>query len=127
MLFAVTLLVLVALSVPVLVVMALRRWGLETAETERRLSSPQTPTVSYVVPEGQDPVFVRAALAHAGFDTMLHRSDCQRLIVGCAAGERDRVRETIENVERTGLDDREMPAGRVHFQDDPTQPPTTAT
>ncbi len=110
MLFAFTLFVLIALLLPVLFAMALRRWGLETAETERRLSSPQTPTVSYVVPEGQDPAFVRAALAHAGFETMLHRSDGQRLIVECDAAERDRVRETIEKVERKGPDGREIHA-----------------
>jgi len=119
MLFTVTLVVLVAMSLPVFLVLSLRRWGLERAETESRLHSPQAHIVSYLVPEGQDPAVVRAALGHAGFVTMMERGGDQRLVVECDAADRDRVREIIQHAERSGFDGEDMHLGHVRFEDDP--------
>lgn len=101
--------------VPVLVIASLRRWGLEEADTEDRLHSPRTHTVSYVVPPGQDPAVVRAALKHAGFVAVMDHGGDQRLLVECEAGQRNRAREVIEHA--GGL---EQPVSHVHFEDDPS-------
>jgi hypothetical protein len=100
--------------VPLLVIASLRRWGLEEADTDTRLHSPQTHTASYVVPPGQDPAVVRAALKHAGFVTVMeHGGD--HLLVECEVGQRNRAREVIEHAGGP-----EQPVSHAHFEDDPT-------
>jgi hypothetical protein len=98
--------------VPLIVVLALRQWGQQDAQTESRLLSPHTHTLSYVVPTGQDPAPLRAALGHEHFSTVLGRGDSGHcLIVECDERDRGRIREIIE---RTLLESR-----RVLFQDEP--------
>jgi hypothetical protein len=102
----------------VAVAMGLRRWTLDEARTEARLHSPETHTVAYAVPEGQDPVFVMAALKHAGFTVVEDLSEGQeRLLVQCAESDRGRVREVIEHVHRTAYDGAEV-AEHVSFEDE---------
>jgi hypothetical protein len=98
--------------VPALIVLALRQWGQQDARTESRLRSPHAHTLSYVVPRGQDPAPLRAALTHAHFTSVMGRGDAGHcLIVECDESARARVREIIE---RTLLDSRQ-----VIFQDEP--------
>ena len=81
--------------VPALVVLALRHWGQQDAQTETRLHSTQTHTVSYDVPSGQDPAPLRTALNHAHFSNALGHGDSGRsLIVECDEADRSRVRST---------------------------------
>jgi hypothetical protein len=87
--------------VPALIVLALRQWGQQDTQTETRLRSPDVHTLSYVVPGGQDPAPLRAALSHAHFTSVTGRGDAGR----------GKVREIIE---QTLLDSRQ-----VHFQDEP--------
>jgi hypothetical protein len=98
--------------VPALIVLALRQWGQQDTQTETRLRSPDVHTLSYVVPSGQDPAPLRAALSHAHFTSVTGRGDAGHcLIVECGEAERGKVREIIE---QTLLDSRQ-----VHFQDEP--------
>jgi hypothetical protein len=119
MVLIVTLLTLGALAFPVLFVLALRTWGKEKAETEKALLAPQAHTVSYVVPEGEDPTFVRVALSHAGFVSVLDRSGEQRLVVRCESGQRERVRAILEEVDHPSYDGHHDQAAHVHFVDEP--------
>jgi hypothetical protein len=98
--------------VPALVVLALRQWGQEDVRTEDRLRSPGAHTLSYVVPAGQDPAPLRAALGHEHFSTVLGRGDSGHcLIVECEESERGRVRQILEG---SLLESRQ-----VLFQDEP--------
>jgi hypothetical protein len=119
MVFMVTLLVIVALGLPVLVVLALRRWGTDQAATEQSLLSPDAHTVSYVVPEGEDPTFARAALAHAGFVSVLDRSGDQRLVVRCEPGQREQVRSILEQTDHPTVEHGLL--AHVPFDDEPVQ------
>ncbi|HET8560996.1 MAG TPA: hypothetical protein VFL69_10790 [Marmoricola sp.] len=119
MLFAVGILGLAVLAFPVFFIMTLRRWELDEARVEERLHAPDAHKVSYVVPEGQDPAILRAALTHAGFVSVLDESGgTERLVVECASQDRSRVREIIEHVERSGFEGIEMHAGHVRFDQD---------
>lgn len=97
----------------------LRDWGRHEAETEARLRSPETHTVAYVVPEGQDPAVLVAALARAGFTAVVDTSGrAERVLVACDEDQRARVRDVLEHVHRTDYDGAELPAGRVSFDDE---------
>ncbi|MGH3480474.1 MAG: hypothetical protein ACRDQD_27030 [Nocardioidaceae bacterium] len=117
-------LVAVMLLVGVLVVglvfmLALRSWTFAEARTEARLRSSDTPTVSYVVPHGQDPVLVMTALTHEGFVSVPDMAGgVERLLIECPEADRGRVRRVIEQVNRTGFDGTAMHAGRVRFADE---------
>jgi hypothetical protein len=106
--------------VPMLLVLYLRGWGLQQSATESRLTSARTPTVTYLVPDGQDPAVVRAALAHAHVASVVGRgADAHRLTIECDESERERVRQVIGQVGLTGFDGVTVPSGRVRFEDDP--------
>lgn len=102
------------LVVGLVVMLSLRRWVFVEAQVEDRLWSPETHKASYSVPEGQDPANLRAALAQAGFMSVMDRSG-SRLLVECEESDRGQVREIISHVVRTGS---EMHVGRVRFEDD---------
>jgi hypothetical protein len=108
-----TLLVIGALGLPLLIVLALRAWGSDAAKRESTLLAPGAHTVAFVVPEGEDPTFARAALAHDGFDSVLDRTGDQRLVVRCEPGQREHVRAILECV------DHRVGPGHVHFDDEP--------
>jgi hypothetical protein len=107
-----TLLVIGALGLPLLIVLALRAWGTDSARTESSLLSPEAHTVAYVVTEGEDPTFARAALTHAGFVSVLDHSGDQRLVVGCEPGQREQVRRILEQVDHLAG------TGPVRFDDE---------
>ena len=103
MVLAATLLVLTLIVVPVVLLMMMRSVGMEEAETEKALLSPEAHTVAWTVPEGEDPSAVRTHLAHAGFPSVLdHIGD--RLVIQCEPGEREKVREVIADTEHLTYD-----------------------
>src|SRR5690242_5523613 len=114
MVFMVTLLLIGALALPVLLVLALRSWGEERAAVETSLLAPGAHTAAYVVPEGEDPTFARAALSHAGFVSVLDYSGEQRLVVRCEPGQREQVRRILEQTDHPAVD-----GHHIHFADEP--------
>jgi hypothetical protein len=118
MLLSVTLLVVSVLALPVLVALVARRWGTEEARTESALRSPGAHTVRYVVPEGEDPAQVRAALTHARFVSVLDRGGDQGLLVRCEASQRERLRSIIEEVQHTAFVGRLGDGDHVRFADE---------
>lgn len=118
---AVAIVVFLAALVVVLLFLAfqLRDWGVNEARTEALLRSPETHTVAYVVPEGQDPAVLMAALARAGFTCVVDTSGgTERVLVACDEDQRGRVREVLEQVPRTNFDGAELPVGHVTFDDE---------
>ena len=81
-----------AFALPVLLMVALRAWGRETVIESSLLSPEATAWSAYVVPEGEDPTFSRAALGHAGFVSVLDHSGARRLVVRCEPDQREHVR-----------------------------------
>jgi hypothetical protein len=109
----------VLLVLAVLVALALRSWGREEARMEALIESPETHTVSYVVPDGQDPAIVAAALHEAGFPARAHlEGGFEVLRIACAEQERDTVRSVIEHVDRTGFDGAPMHIAHARFVDE---------
>jgi hypothetical protein len=119
MVLAATLLVVTILVVPLLLLAMMRRFGIEEAATEQALLSHETPTVSWAVPEGEDPALVRTHLAHAGFTSVLDRSGDQRLVVQCRPADRERVRDIIADSEHTTFDGHLLRSDELRFEDDP--------
>lgn len=115
--FAVLLVALVVVGV--VVMLALRSWTLEEVRTEAWLREPETHTLSYVVPDGQDPAILVAALAGAGFTARAEmRGGVERLVVACDEDQRDRVRSVIEAVHLTGFEGVEMHVAHASFEDE---------
>ena len=105
--------------VGVVVIAALTSWGRDEAATEARLHSPGTHTVAYVVPDGQDPAVLMAALTHAGFVSVTDiTGGTERLLVECEESDRGHVRSILEQVERRRIDGSRLPAGHVSFEDE---------
>lgn len=91
--------VLIVLGATVVVALALRSWVFAEARTEARLHDPQTHTVAYAIPAGIDPVELEAALARAGFTSVLDRvGDDECVRVECTEAERGQVRSVIEGI-----------------------------
>ena len=75
--------------------------------------------MAYVVPGGQDPAGLMAALTHAGFVSVTDSTGgTERLLVECEESDRGRVRSVLEQVERRGIDGSRLPAGHVSFEDE---------
>ena len=91
----------------------------DESDVERRLQAPETPTVSYAVPNGVDPADLRTALLRAGFSsTMSSAGTRQSLLIGCSKGDRARVREVIEGVHETAYDGSDLVLRPVVFEDE---------
>jgi len=119
MLVVAVMLVVGAVAVVVAIMLALRRWMLDEEQIEAQVRSPKAHRVAYVVPPGQDPAILRAALTHAGFTSALDTENGdERLLVACDEHERVQVRSIIEQVHRAGVDGPEMQVGRVSFEDE---------
>jgi len=104
------------LAVGVAVMWGLRRWTLDEVELEARLRLPETQTLAYAVPVGQDPATFVAALARAGFTSVgAMEGGSERLLVACDEEDRTQVRSIIEHVEVIGF---EGPEVHVSFEDE---------
>ncbi len=81
------------------------RWAEDETGKEALLHAPDAHTVSYVVPEGEDPALVMAALTHAGFRSVEDVTGRrERVLVECEEEDRDRVRDVIEHVRHRRFD-----------------------
>lgn len=127
MVFMVTLLVLGTLVLPLLLVLALRSWGMQEEALETSLLAAGAHTVAYVVPDGEDPTFVRAALSHHGFVSVLdhggghsggHGGE-RRLVVRCEPGQREEVRGILQAADHPATYGDPARAVRVLFDDEP--------
>ncbi|HYJ67740.1 MAG TPA: hypothetical protein VEX15_08755 [Nocardioidaceae bacterium] len=99
--------------------LALRNWTIAEARTEVRLRSPDTPTVSYVVPTGQDPAKLMTALVREGFVSLDDvGGGTRRLLIECDEVDRTKVRRILEHVDRNGFDEVAKHSGRVRFDDE---------
>jgi hypothetical protein len=107
------------LAVGLVFMLALRSWTFAGARTEARLRSPDTPTVTYAVPHGQDPALVMTALTRDGFVSVPDMAGgVERLLIECPEADRARVRDVIEQVNHPGFDGAAMHTGRVRFADE---------
>jgi hypothetical protein len=110
--------------VAVLVWFAFRasRWAAARTEVDAHLGEPVVETLDYVVPEGQDPAVVVAALHENGVEAAPDIGAKQLVHVACAPtdnGERERVRSIIETVKTSGIDaGAPFDAGAVRFEDE---------
>lgn len=99
--------------------LALRNFVLDEAKTEARLRSPETHTLDYEVPNGQDPAPLRAALAQAHF-TAITRDDgrSEHVTIAAEEGDRARVRDVLEHVHAAGATGPDESVGHVRFSDE---------
>jgi hypothetical protein len=110
---------LVVVVAVVLVMGAARRWVLDEGATEARLREPETPVLSYPVPNGQDPVALITALAHANFTTVTDtHGGIERLLVACEDSDRAQVRHVLEEANSADSGGTRMP-DHVRFEDEP--------
>lgn len=71
------------------------------------INAPETQSLEYHVPEGQDPAAVLTALRLEGYDAVVHPTDTQRIRIACPAGldrERARVRAVIASAGSSAID-----------------------
>lgn len=116
---ALAIVVVVVVVLGVLIPMTLRSWVSAESRTDARLHDPRTHTVAYAVPNGVDPVVLRAALTHAGFTSAVERvGDVECLLVECDESERTRVRSVIEAVHVREYDGSDLAVGHVVFEDE---------
>lgn len=109
----------VVLIAGALVMLGLRRWVLDEGRTEARLRDPETHTVTYLIPNGQDPAILMGALAHAQFTTVIDsQGGSERLLVACEETDRAQVRLVIAEANRAGSSGTWM-QDRVLFEDEP--------
>jgi hypothetical protein len=106
----------------VLALVAARAWMGRRTEVADELASPESPTLDYVVPAGQDPVVVLTALSADGYVATADPTDVHLIHISCPSGEdreRARVRATIESVHTTAIDDgAPIDSGPVRFVDE---------
>ena len=113
-------LLLVLAIVSIAIAWGLRRVVTDLDETDRSLHSPGASTVSYLVPDGQDPAVLEAALQHVGYASISdERAGRTFLVVDCQDdADRTVVRRVIEDVHTTSFDGVPVRVGPVSFVDE---------
>lgn len=110
---------LVVVVAVVLVMGGARRWVLNEGATEARLRDVETHTLSYVVPNGQDPITFITALAHAKFTAVTDtHGGFERLLVACEEPDRAQIRQILEEANSAVSSGTRMP-DHVRFEDEP--------
>jgi hypothetical protein len=95
------------------------RWAAARSEVDAHLAQPTVETLDYVVPEGQDPAVVVAALQKNGFEAAPDIGAKQRLHVATGDVQREQVRSIIQSIGSTALEDgAPVDAGVVRFEDE---------
>ena len=95
-----------------------RTWVLDIGATEVRLKDPQTHTLAYIVPNGQDAAGLMAALAHARFTTVMDsHNGAERLLIACEEVDRAPVRRVLAEANRVRPGGTGMTA-HVSFEDE---------
>lgn len=119
--FAIVILVaLVALGLIVLYVV--REQVRQRQHVDEELHEERTPTLEYVVPTGQDPVVILAALERAGYTATVDPHHARQVVlIACPAGverERAHVRSVIEAADVTAPQDGVPLEVDVRFRDE---------
>ena len=116
---AAALLSILAVVVMVTVALALRSLVEDEKRTEEQLHDPHTPTVTYAVPNGVDPVVFAVAVKRAGFPSVVTEAGAsQALRVRCDTGDRERLRRALEDVALNGYDGSALKLDHVVFEDE---------
>lgn len=101
------------------ILFGLRTWTLEEGRAEARLRSPEAHKLVYVVPDGQDPALVMAALIHAGFTSVVAIEEgIEQLLIECEETDRAQVRDLIQRVSRADAQAHGLPAHEIRFEDE---------
>ncbi|HET7735054.1 MAG TPA: hypothetical protein VFK52_03705 [Nocardioidaceae bacterium] len=105
------------------VALGLRSWLSEEGQVADEIRSHESTDLVYLVPAGEDPAVLIAALHHAGYpSTTDSRDGHSRLLVDCPGGrehDRDEVRGVIEHAHLAGPDGVAFSgAGSVRFEDE---------
>lgn len=83
---------------------------------------PRVDSLYYVVPTGQDPTVLVAAMKEAGYESSADTKDgAIHLVVNTPAGrdrERPKVRQAIASASKTSLDGPSFDPGRIVFTDE---------
>jgi hypothetical protein len=116
---AVALLSILALVAMVGIALSLRSLVMDERRTESQVQDPHTPTVTYAIPVGIDPVVFAVAVKHAGFlSVVTDVGASQGLRVQCDAGDRERLRRVLEGVVVNGYDGTAVKVDHVVFEDE---------
>jgi hypothetical protein len=119
MIAAAALLSILALVVFIGVNVSMRKVVEDEKHTESELHDPQTPTVTYAIPNGIDPVAFAVAVKRAGYLSMVTEvGTSEALRVRCEPGDRERLRRVIEAVVVNGYDGSALALDHVVFEDE---------
>jgi hypothetical protein len=87
--------------------------------TQSRLQRPEAHALRYVVPRGQDPAILTAALVHAGYRSVgSFEGGTARVLIACDEQDRGTVRDIIRHVDRAGFDGPDLQVARARFEDE---------
>lgn len=105
-----------------IVLYVVREQVAQRARVAAELDSPQTPTLEYAVPTGQDPAVIIAALEKAGYTATADPNHVHQLLrVACPSGldrQREQVRTVIESASVTAVRDGVPIEADVQFADE---------
>jgi hypothetical protein len=119
MIAAAALLSIFALVVIVGIAVSLRSVVEDEKRNESQLHDAHTPTVTYAIPNGIDPVIFAVALKMAGYLSMVTDvGAAQGLCVRCETGDRERLRRVIEGVVVNEYDGSALKLDHVVFEDE---------
>jgi hypothetical protein len=119
MIAAAALLSIVAVVAIIGIAASLRSLVMEERRTESQFHDPRTPTVTYAIPTGIDPVVFAVAAKRAGYTSVVTDVGAhQGLRVRCNAGDRERLRTVLEGVVVSGYDGAAVKLDHVVFEDE---------
>jgi hypothetical protein len=119
MIAAAALLSILVLVVIVAVAVSLRSLVEDEKRTESQLRDPRTPTVTYSIPNGIDPVVFAVALKKAGYlSVVTDVGTSEALRVRCDTGDRERLRRVIDGVVVNTYDGSALAVDHVVFEDE---------
>ena len=116
---AAALLSILALVAIIGIALSLRSLVMDERRTESQFHDPHTPTVTYAIPTGIDPVVFAVAVKRAGYPSVVTDvGSHQGLRVRCDAGDRERLRQVLETVAVNGYDGAAVKLDHVVFEDE---------
>jgi hypothetical protein len=119
MIAAAALLSILALVVVIGVNLSMRKLVEDEKRTESELNGPHTPTVTYAIPNGIDPVVFAVAVKKAGYLSVITEvGTSEALRVRCGPGDRERLRRVIEGVVVNEYDGSAVALDHVVFEDE---------
>ena len=113
--------ILAVLAIVACVFWALKQRVAGQADKEESVASPRTETLEYVVPPGQDPAVLVAALSKDGYTAVADSSAQPMLRIDVPQGrdrERAHVRAIISNVRGTSFEGGSVDTGEARFEDE---------